>query len=289
VRLADGQHGVVSRRQLLVAGLTDDVVDWHVRTLRLHPVHRGVFALGTPRLTLHGHVWAALLACGGPGAAVLSHRAAAALWDLMPAPAGAIDVTTLRQSRSAPGIRVHRSRTLHPVRDVVTRDGLPVTAPMRTIADVAPRLSDHRLERLCDRAATLRLLDARSTATTRRVRSAMARAAHLGPQLTRSELEERFLGLVARARLPRPETNARIAGHEVDFLWREHHLIAETDGAAAHLTPAAFETDRARDAALLLAGFRVVRFTWRQLTATPNGVAATLAGLLVSPRTSRAA
>ena len=69
-------------------------------------------------------------------------------------------------------------------------------------------------------------------------------------------------------------------GHEVDFLWTAEALIAETDGAAAHLTRSAFERDRRRDAELLIAGFRVVRFTWRQVCLEPHAVARTLKGLL---------
>ena len=84
--------------------------------------------------------------------------------------------------------------------------------------------------------------------------------------MTRSELEERFLDEVAGAGLPRPRVNARVEGLEVDFVWRDQRLIAETDGAATHLTPTAFEADRRRDATLVTAGWRVVRFTWRQVT-----------------------
>jgi hypothetical protein len=96
--------------------------------------------------------------------------------------------------------------------------------------------------------------------------AAPAGLAHTAPDLTRSELEERFPALVARSGLPRPMVNAWVVGYEVDFLWPAPRLVAETDGAAAHLTPTAFERDRRRDAALQLAGFRVVRFTWRQVT-----------------------
>ena len=82
------------------------------------------------------------------------------------------------------------------------------------------------------------------------------------------------------ARLPRPETNVRVAGYEVDFLWRDHKLVVEVDGFAFHATRAAFERDRARDATLQAAGYRVIRLTWRQLTDEPHAVVARLASLL---------
>ena len=58
--------------------------------------------------------------------------------------------------------------------------------------------------------------------------------------------------------------------------------MAETDGAAAHLTPRAFERDRDQ-VLLLLAGLRVLRFTARQVLRTPDLVVARLrAGLRTS-------
>ena len=117
-------------------------------------------------------------------------------------------------------------------------------------------------------------------AGTRKLRAALDTLSRAEPQITRSELEERFLALVARAGLPRPHVNTVLEGLVVDFLWPAQRLIAETDGAATHLTATAFETDRRRDAALLLAGYRVVRFTWQQVVHGPGEVAAILQGLL---------
>ena len=99
---------------------------------------------------------------------------------------------------------------------------------------------------------------------------------------TRSEAERRLLRLVERARLPRPETNARLAGYEVDALWRLQRLIVEVDGYAFHGGREAFEQDRRRDADLMVAGHRVLRVTWRQLTREPEAVAARLAVTLAS-------
>jgi very-short-patch-repair endonuclease len=100
------------------------------------------------------------------------------------------------------------------------------------------------------------------------------------PHITRSKLEERFLGLISDARLPRPKTNTMVGGHEVDFFWPEHRLIVETDGAATHLTRRAFEDDRRRDADLTILGYRVVRITRRQVAADPRATIATLVLLL---------
>jgi very-short-patch-repair endonuclease len=68
--------------------------------------------------------------------------------------------------------------------------------------------------------------------------------------------------------------------YKADFLWRDEKLIAETDGRDVHTTRKAFEHDRLRDQRLILAGFTVVRFTWRQLVNEPRRVAEALRSLL---------
>jgi hypothetical protein len=185
---------------------------------------------------------------------------------------------------------VHKAHALDPLDDVVRQpDGLPVTSVARTLVDLAGVLTAHQLERSCHRAEALRRLDVaevqRLLADARRhgarnLRAAVATLAPAPPDITRSELEERFLALVADAGLPRPDVNAVVAGHEVDFLWRRQRLVVETDGAATHLTPTAFEEDRRRDAALQVAGLRVVRFTWRQITDDGRRVVEVVCALL---------
>jgi very-short-patch-repair endonuclease len=234
-------------------------------------------------------MWAAVLACGGPDAAALSHRSAAAVWDLLPSPAK-FDVTTLRAAHSTPKLRVHRSTTLIPA-DITRHNGLPVTTVARTLIDLATTLTPHRLERVVHRAEHLRLLDTHSLnaqfarATGRRTK-ALHRALRTlethDPDITRSKLEDRFLALIAKAGLPRPEVNATVGGLEVDFFWPDHRLIIETDGAGTHLTADAFEDDRRKDAKLTILGYRVVRFTWRQVTEHPRATIATLALLLAA-------
>jgi very-short-patch-repair endonuclease len=145
------------------------------------------------------------------------------------------------------------------------------------------------VERALERAELLRLLDMAAlndvlARATGRLGAGVLRAAlaHYAPEQApaRSELERRFLSLVRRAGLPRPVVNTLVAGYEVDFHWPAQRLVVETDGAATHLTRRAFERDRRRDAALQLAGQRVVRFTWRHVTGEPEAVEATLRALL---------
>jgi very-short-patch-repair endonuclease len=91
-----------------------------------------------------------------------------------------------------------------------------------------------------------------------------------GSTLTKSELEERFLKLCRQAGLPKPRVNAWVAGLEVDFLFADRRLVVETDGWRHHRSRDAFERDRQRDAILASAGYRVLRFTYRQVTEDPT-------------------
>jgi very-short-patch-repair endonuclease len=273
------QHGVVSVAQLRAAGLGEGAILWRVRRRRLHRVHRGVYAVGHARLGERGRMWAATVAFPH---AVLSHRSAAAAWDLCSLP-GRLDVTTPPGNRSTARLRVHHVGVL----DATSlQDGLPVTTVAQTLRDLAAVESTPRLTRLLARADQLRLLDVAAvelpprTRGSRRMRSALDELALRQGGATRSELEERFLELVARAGLPRPAVNEVVGGHERDFVWRRQRVVAETDGAATHRTAAAFEDDRRRDAALTAAGWRVVRFTWRQVTREPDAVAAVVRRLL---------
>jgi very-short-patch-repair endonuclease/predicted transcriptional regulator of viral defense system len=271
--LAADQHGVVTRAQLLQAGLKNAAITRRVDTGRLHVIYRGVYAVGHRVLTLHGHWMAAVLACG-PNAA-LSHTTAAAASDLRQA-GGAIHVTIPgRTGRQAPkGIRLHRSPTLT-ARDVTEIRGIRVTKVARTIIDLARIVSQDELERIVYEADRRGVAD---FAALRSARSASLQAVlrAYDPAPTRSQLERRFLRLCREHGLPRPEVNAVIDGMEVDFVWRDRRLIVEVDGYAYHRSPAAFEKDRERDVRLAMKGWTTRRFTWRQVDTRARWVAAAI-------------
>jgi hypothetical protein len=120
------------------------------------------------------------------------------------------------------------------------------------------------VDRITSLARTL--LDLAATVRPDRLERALVQAER-EPKLTRSELEAIFLRLVRQAGLPEPQSNLPLAAldHprlEPDFYWPTHRLVVETDGWETHGTRAAFQTDRRRDAALVAAGWRVMRFTY---------------------------
>jgi predicted transcriptional regulator of viral defense system len=189
MRLATRQHGVVSIAQFAATGVDRRGVWRRVEAGRLHRVHRGVYAVGHLALGKEGRWLAAVLACG-EGAA-LSHRSAAALWELLPVPGGPVDVTVEgsagRRRRSR--IAVHRSSTLTPACSTCHR-GIPVTTPARTGDDLRRVLTSDRLEAALRQAEVL-LLD-------------VGEQGGFEPDLTRSELERLFLRLCRRHRIRHP-------------------------------------------------------------------------------------
>jgi hypothetical protein len=264
---------MVDRDQLLAAGLGAKAIAYRLRIGRLHLRHRAVYAVGHVPPSPHARAMAAVLACG-PGA-VLSHRSAGALWDLGVRWTDAIDITAPTRQRHR-GIRAHRSRTLTRA-DVTRHYGIPVTTLARTLLDLADALTDKALTRavnearLAHRGVTdeIAALIARSPG---RATARLKTILEYGP--TRSPLEDDFLKFVRRYGLPPPEVNQIVAGHEVDFLWRDQRLIVELDGRAHH--EHRFEHDRDRDADLLHAGFPVLRVTPKRLRHQPEREAARL-------------
>jgi very-short-patch-repair endonuclease len=273
-RLAANQHGVLTTTQLNQAGLSRGRIAERATAGRLHRIHRGVYAVGHRRLSDEGRWMAAVLACGQ--GAVLSHLSAAQLWGIRrrlrrlseagegggPAPVH-VTVPGTAGKRRRNGIILHRSSTLRSSH-CTRRGSIPVTNPARTLADIRSLLSPARFNAAVREAEFLGL----ETGT------------QGDGDGTRTELESRLLALCRRHRLPQPEVNVALDRFEVDFLWREERLVIEVDGWDGHRSRSAFEGDRARDARLAVLGYRVVRFTWRQVTEDAREVAGTVRALL---------
>jgi len=209
---------------------------------------------------------AAVLACGKN--AVLSHRSAAALWGIGAEKQGVIDVSVTRRAElRRPGLRV-RGRPSLGAEDIVSHDGIPVTAVVRALVDLATELDEREVERAVNEADKRDLIDPEA------LRSAADRyAGEPGAPLLRrlldkrtfrlsdSDLEILFRPIAAAAGLPPPLTKQRVNGFEVDFYWSDLGLIVETDGLRYHRTPATQARDAQRDRAHVLAGMTPLRFT----------------------------
>jgi very-short-patch-repair endonuclease len=283
--IAGAQRGRVATRQLCAAGISNSAIGRMVASGGLIPVHRGVFLVGHAAPVALGDETSALLAVGDTAA--LSHRSAAAVWGLLPAPGDArihLVVPTARRICLA-GVIVHRSRILEG-RDVWVRRGLPTVSPARALLDIAAEASDRQLELAFDRAIVDRVLKPAHVADVlsrvgghqgrRRLAGVLERQTS-GTTMTRSEAEERVLALIRSARLTEPMLNARVAGYEVDFFWPQERFALEVDGYRFHSARGAFERDRRKDNDLRKAGVTTMRTTWWQVSEDSYALVADLA------------
>ena len=235
-RLAERQHRVVGRRQLLAAGLSAAEIRHRVECGRLFRLHPGVYSVGTADPGPLGHLLSAVFASGGR--AVLSHRSPAVLWRLLETKPGPIDVTVPgKKTALRDGIQRHSTRSLPPA-ETTTRLRIPCTTVERVLIDLAATRSPE-LERAVEQGFVNKLIGrtrmqealnrANGRTGTRQLRRLLA---GLLPQLpfTRSELERRFLKLIASANLPMPIVNRHREEHRVDFQWPAYRLVVETDG-----------------------------------------------------------
>jgi hypothetical protein len=273
---------VLSIAELRECGLPKQAVAVRVRNGWLHPLYRGVYAVGHSNPPLEGCFIAAVKACGE--GAVLSHFSAAALhgfvqWDDR-YPEVTVAGSTTRRHRQ---LRVHRTAALS-APDVSRHRGIPITSPARTLADLATVLDYRSLRRAVRQAQSLRrvqlrdLVDVVGRLGHRRGVSNLKRILATGPAPTRSELEDIVLDLILKAGFRRPDINAplRIKGRRVvpDFRWPERRLVVEADGAAWHDSKLSREDDAERQALLEAHGERVLRVTWKQAVSRPGETAA---------------
>ena len=242
--LAGRQHGVVSRAQLMAAGLGRRAIGRRIESARLHPLHRGVYAVGHQVVSLRGRWMAATLAAGG----VLSHRSAGALWGLRPFN-GRIDVTVPWDKTQRPGLLLHRA-VLAPD-EITTHEGIPVTTPARTQLDLAGVLQRHQLQQAINEAERLRLDGPQPNRHPTKRGTANLRTL-APPTHTRRDLEARFTTFLNDRRFQRPKPTSSLRGSR--------------------------STSRGRraDRRLAAAGWIVLRVTWRDLD-EPGRLAAELA------------
>lgn len=252
----------------------------------MHRIHRGVYAVGHPRLDQEGLWMAAVLACGKES--VLSHTSAAELWALLQRGRGHrihLSVRT-RSVRNVADLAIHAPRSLERC-DCTVRRGIPVTTATRTVWDLASTLPPLQVRRAFEQAEKLHLLDRPRLAQLREATPNRRGGALIATLLaegalpldrTRSWLEELLLTICRDNSLPLPAVNVPLLGYEVDFLWPQHRFVVEADGGH-HLGPAQRDRDNERDIAFARAGYLVRRYGARAM-GDGRAVAAEILGIL---------
>lgn len=283
------QAGVISRQQLVAAGFTNQQI--HRRAAK------GILVRVLPRVYRHLSVpetwmqrlWAAQL--WADGRALISHETAGALWRLDGCAGSNVSLTTAAALQSpAPWLRIHRVRDI-PSHHVTQSRGLALTTPTRTILDLAGTLSEEDLEAALDCAlrrgsTSLSRLEAELAGSGRgsRGRKKIRRLLHDRSAVdspTHSVLETRFRRLLKRHGLPIPVQQQIVRRQQgchalVDFVYPKLNLAIEVDGYSFHGSRRSWQADLHRQNDLVLAGFRVLRFTWSDVCEREQEIAATL-------------
>ena len=247
------------------------------RWLRLHP---GVYAFAGSTPTWHRRLIAACLAAD----AVVSHRAAAALWGFAGFGARVVELIVPRGRSTTVRARVHHPQRLRR-HDVATIDGIPVTSAQRTLVDIAGICGSDLVEEAFDDVVTRRLVSLSKL-------RAMLRAQHRGrpgiallrslvemradrSSVADSRLETKMFRLFRRARLPGARyhyaiRNAGTVIAEVDVAFPDAKIAIEADSRKYHDNPRAWRKDLARRNELTALGWHVIHVTWDDVTKHPH-------------------
>jgi hypothetical protein len=284
---ASRSHGVVTRAQLMAAGITRHRIQHAITGGELISRHPGVYHVAAAPRSWHQRVLTAVHAAG-PGA-LASHRSAAALWDLDGSTRGVPEVVTPRHLRSwAIELgRRHESKDLH-LAGPVQRSEIPCTGLTRTLVDLGAVVPVERVQQAVDDAIRRRLCSWEDLLHTMVIHSRRGRNG-IGP--LRAILEEcygtvvpdsRFNRLVERllvaSGLPHPTIEHVVrdpSGRELgrlDLAFEQELVGIELDSRRHHLNASAFEHDRARQNRLEVNGWLILRYTWLHYTRSPQQI-----------------
>ena len=259
----------MTRRRLLAAGVSRKQIEMRIARGSLIVVYPGVYRVGHRAPSTEADYMAAVLACGE--GALLMDAAAAHLYRLIrgdpPAP-----VVRTRTERRIEGIETHRTR-----KDQRGTEwkGIPITTVPQTLIDLTPSLPTDQLARAAHEAQV------RFGTKPDRAMPPKLRAVLLGDiPVTLSELEARFLTLLAENGLPRPITNRIASKRRVDCRWPDHRLTVELDSYTFHNSRHAWEQDRKREREAHARGDQHRRYTYGDVFEDPRQMLAELHALL---------
>ena len=277
--MATRAHGVVTRGQLLEAGISSKQIAHRLGTGLLHQQHRGVYRVGHRAPSTEARYIAAVLACGNQ--ALLAGRAAGYLLCILKGRPPPPEVVT-PQKRRVKGVKIRRGPTAH----ATIWRGIPVTNVPRTLVDLASYLSKDDLARACHEAGvrhhtTPANVDAVLATRPNSQGAAKLRAILRGDvQVTLSKLESKAVSLIESEGLDLPETNRPAGGRRVDLRWPRHKLTVELDSYTYHSSRYAWEQDRRREREAHTRGDEFRRYTWGDVFESPAAMLAEIRALL---------
>ncbi len=270
--IATAAYGIVTRQELLGAGITEEEIRWRLHTGALLEEYQGVYRVGHRAPSGEATYLAAVKACGD--GAMLAGRAAAWLWGLIRGPAPRSEVIALTERRVA-GIVTHRARR-QPGADAAMCKGIPVTTVARTLVDLGAVLGADALARACHEAGVKHGTTPADVEAVLKRRPASRGAGKLRRVMSGevkvllSRLERRFQERLREADLPQPKTNRPAGGRRVDCRWPEHKLTVELDSYRYHRSRHAWEQDRRRERQARARGDDFRRYTWDDVFVHPR-------------------
>jgi Transcriptional regulator, AbiEi antitoxin len=280
--IAERQHGVVARRQLLARGISARQISERLDKGSLIRAFPGVYRVGHAAPSMKARYMAAVLACGD--GAVLSGRAAARLIAITGGRVPEPEVLACTKRR-IDGIQTARIRAMDRG-DWMTWKGIPVTTPARTLVDLAAAVSASELARAVHQAGVIHgttpddveaVLQRRPTS---KGAAALREILHGDGGRTISKLERAFIKLLKAHKFPLPRTNRLAGGRLVDCRWPEHKLTVELDSYRYHRSRHAFELDRQRERQAYARGDQFRRYTWGDVVERPGPILRELRAVL---------
>lgn len=289
------QHGLVTFDQLTELGLTEKMRRRRLASGQWTKTGRSVVRIAGANSSWESELMAAVLAAGD--GAMASHRSAAVLWNLEGFRPGKAELVIPHGRRyRGTGVRVHRSTDLDRITAVV-RNGVPVTPVARTLLDLGAVATPSRVHVAIDDARRRALTDwdellAVLVAHARRGRDGVGTLRsilddHFGEvAVTESGFERLVVAALLETGLPRPVLQHTVIllgrAYRLDLAYPDHRLGIELDGGT-HLRREVWEHDHVRQNAFILAGWTLLRFTWRDYLHRRSGLVAEVWAALHRP------
>ena len=271
-RLAGRAHGIVTRAELLAAGLTPKEIATRVRKGLLIPQYPGVYRVGHAAPSTEAGYIAAVKACGD--GALLRGKPAGYFWAILKSPFPPPPEVLTSTERRPPGLKTKHTKRPDR-RDATKYKGIPITTVPRTLVDLAAELSDEDLARACHEAGVKYRVTPKHVEAVLRRRPNAAGAAKLrsvisgDTKILLSKLEKRFIERLVEEDLPLPKTNRPAGTKRVDCRWPDHGLTVELDGFRFHNSRWSRDQDydREREAYARRDQFR--RYTYKDVFEEP--------------------
>ena len=281
LRHAARNYGVFHREEVRSLGYSDAAIGRMVAVGRVERLWPSVFRLASAPSTVEQRAKAATLYVGE--GAWLSHRSAAAHHGMIDGVPGTVEIVTIRDRRSRPGLKIRRVAKM-PSHNVRTLRSIPVTNPVRTMLDLVAVFSPSRLEtvlddciwrgfvtvpRLIHRINSLGSAGRKGTALLRE----LLEQRDDGCAIPLNVLERKFLKLIRTSGLDEPEKQVSVPAEgsgrwRLDFVYPQHKVLIEVDGGRWHSGKQQASEDR-RDNTMNLRGWTVLRFTWEDVVHRP--------------------